>query len=260
MEKALGARLLTAIGGVLRHLRPVVVGGTPDDRRPAGSYAHRTACCPTGSNPRWWFWRTRRPPKHCCRPRYHFLAAHPTSTSSCRSAQAMRSSRLSPTGAPSLNTADTVDSGRLECSALRPDRLVVIVPAGYPSPTATVAFSACLDYLPGIHPGKSAGTPEWPNLPSAFAPLPGASAQRTQFALRSQPVSASPSFQFGRRAVAVSRSTHRRPDNAWGSLQSAAVLPRSAAIIQSCCRIQRASGIGRMSDYPGGMLRPSSSC
>jgi hypothetical protein len=28
------------------------------------------------------------------------------------------------------------------------------------------------------------------------------------------------------------------------------VLPRSVAIIQSCCRIQRTSGINRVSDYP----------
>ena len=43
--------------------------------------------------------------------------------------------------------ADTVDSGRLECSTLRPDRLVVIVPAGHPlADRDQVAFSACLDY------------------------------------------------------------------------------------------------------------------
>jgi hypothetical protein len=54
---------------------------------------------------------------------------------------------------------------------------------------------------------------------------------------------------FGRRAVAVSRSTHRRPDKRVGSTQSAVVLPRSAVMIQSCCRIQHAFGISRMSDH-----------
>jgi DNA-binding transcriptional LysR family regulator len=43
--------------------------------------------------------------------------------------------------------ADTVDSGRLECSTLRPDRLVVIVSDGHPlAGRDRVAFSECLDY------------------------------------------------------------------------------------------------------------------
>src|SRR5262249_45340050 len=43
--------------------------------------------------------------------------------------------------------ADTVDSAQLECTTLRPDRLVVIVRAGHPlADRDQVAFSACLDY------------------------------------------------------------------------------------------------------------------
>src|SRR5262249_56639985 len=43
--------------------------------------------------------------------------------------------------------ADTTDSGRLECSTLRPDRLVVIVPAGQPpADRDPLALHACLDY------------------------------------------------------------------------------------------------------------------
>jgi hypothetical protein len=43
--------------------------------------------------------------------------------------------------------ADTVDSGRLECAMLRPDRLVVIVPVNHLlADRDQVAFSACLGY------------------------------------------------------------------------------------------------------------------
>ncbi|MGV9796641.1 LysR family transcriptional regulator [Mycobacterium sp. NPDC003449] len=43
--------------------------------------------------------------------------------------------------------ADTVDSAQLQCTTLRPDRLVVIVPTSHPlADRDQVAFSACLDY------------------------------------------------------------------------------------------------------------------
>jgi DNA-binding transcriptional LysR family regulator len=65
--------------------------------------------------------------------------------------------------------ADTVDSGRLECSTLRPDRLVVIVPAGHPlADRDQVAFSACLDY-PFL--GFTQGNPLQEHLSGQTQPL-----------------------------------------------------------------------------------------
>jgi DNA-binding transcriptional LysR family regulator len=65
--------------------------------------------------------------------------------------------------------ADTVDSGRLECSTLRPDRLVVIVPANHPlADRDQVAFSACLDY-PFL--GFTQGNPLQEHLSGQTQPL-----------------------------------------------------------------------------------------
>ena len=65
--------------------------------------------------------------------------------------------------------ADTVDSGRLECSTLRPDRLVVIVPTGHPlADRDQVAFSACLDY-PFL--GFTQGNPLQEHLSGQTQPL-----------------------------------------------------------------------------------------
>lgn len=65
--------------------------------------------------------------------------------------------------------ADTVDSGRLECTMLRPDRLVVIVPANHPlADRDQVAFSACLDY-PFV--GFTQGNPLQEHLSGQTQPL-----------------------------------------------------------------------------------------
>jgi DNA-binding transcriptional LysR family regulator len=65
--------------------------------------------------------------------------------------------------------ADTVDSGRLECTMLRPDRLVVIVPANHPlADRDQVAFSACLDY-PFL--GFTQGNPLQEHLSGQTQPL-----------------------------------------------------------------------------------------
>jgi len=65
--------------------------------------------------------------------------------------------------------ADTVDSGRLECSTLRPDRLVVIVPANHPlADRDQVTFSACLDY-PFL--GFTQGNPLQEHLSGQTQPL-----------------------------------------------------------------------------------------
>lgn len=65
--------------------------------------------------------------------------------------------------------SDTVDSGRLECSMLRPDRLVVIVPANHPlADRDEVAFSACLDY-PFV--GLAQGNPLQEHLSGQTQPL-----------------------------------------------------------------------------------------
>ena len=65
--------------------------------------------------------------------------------------------------------ADTVDSGRLECTMLRPDRLVVIVPANHPlADRDQVAFSACLDY-PFL--GFTQGNPLQEHLSGQSQPL-----------------------------------------------------------------------------------------
>ena len=65
--------------------------------------------------------------------------------------------------------ADTVDSARLECTTLRPDRLVVIVPANHPlADRDQVAFSACLDY-PFL--GFTQGNPLQEHLSDQTQPL-----------------------------------------------------------------------------------------
>jgi DNA-binding transcriptional LysR family regulator len=65
--------------------------------------------------------------------------------------------------------ADTADSGRLECTMLRPDRLVVIVPANHPlADRDQVAFSACLDY-PFL--GFTQGNPLQEHLTGQTQPL-----------------------------------------------------------------------------------------
>lgn len=65
--------------------------------------------------------------------------------------------------------ADTVDSGRLEYSTLRPDRLVVIVPADHPLANRDqVAFSACLAY-PFL--GFTQGNPLQEHLSGQTRPL-----------------------------------------------------------------------------------------
>ena len=65
--------------------------------------------------------------------------------------------------------ADTVDSGRLECTMLRPDRLVVIVPADHPlADRDQVAFSACLNY-PFL--GFTQGNPLQEHLSGQTQPL-----------------------------------------------------------------------------------------
>jgi DNA-binding transcriptional LysR family regulator len=65
--------------------------------------------------------------------------------------------------------ADPVDSSRLECSTVRPDRLVVILPAGHPlGDRDQVAFSACLDY-PFL--GFTQGNPLQEHLSGQTQPL-----------------------------------------------------------------------------------------
>ena len=65
--------------------------------------------------------------------------------------------------------ADTVDSGRLECTMLRPDRLVVIVPADHPrADRDQVTFSACLNY-PFL--GFTQGNPLQEHLSGQTQPL-----------------------------------------------------------------------------------------
>ncbi|GFG48569.1 hypothetical protein MAGR_00100 [Mycolicibacterium agri] len=65
--------------------------------------------------------------------------------------------------------ADTADSVRLQCTTLRPDRLVVIVPADHPlADRDEVAFSACLDY-PFL--GLSQGNPLQEHLSGQTQPL-----------------------------------------------------------------------------------------
>lgn len=65
--------------------------------------------------------------------------------------------------------ADTVDSGQLECLTLRPDRLVVIVPAGHPlADREQIAFSACLKY-PFL--GFTQGNPLQEHLSGQTQPL-----------------------------------------------------------------------------------------
>lgn len=65
--------------------------------------------------------------------------------------------------------ADTADSARLECTTLRPDRLVVIVPANHPlADRDQVAFSACLEY-PFL--GYTQGNPLQEHLSGQTQPL-----------------------------------------------------------------------------------------
>lgn len=65
--------------------------------------------------------------------------------------------------------ADTADSGRLACTTLRPDHLVVIVLANHPlADRDQVAFSACLDY-PFL--GFSQGNPLQEHLSGQTQPL-----------------------------------------------------------------------------------------
>jgi DNA-binding transcriptional LysR family regulator len=65
--------------------------------------------------------------------------------------------------------ADTVDSGRLECVTLRPDRLVIIAPSGHPLANRDrVAFSACLNY-PFL--GFAQGNPLQEHLSGQTQPL-----------------------------------------------------------------------------------------
>jgi len=65
--------------------------------------------------------------------------------------------------------ADTVDSAQLECTTLRPDRLVVIVPANHPlADRDQVTFSACLNY-PFL--GFTQGNPLQEHLSGQTQPL-----------------------------------------------------------------------------------------
>jgi len=65
--------------------------------------------------------------------------------------------------------ADTVDTGRLDCTTLRPDHLVVIVPADHAlAERDQVAFSECLDY-PFL--GYSKGNPLQEHLSGQTQPL-----------------------------------------------------------------------------------------
>lgn len=65
--------------------------------------------------------------------------------------------------------ADTVDSGRLDCRALRPDRLVVIVAVDHPLANRNrVAFSECLDYS---FVGFTEGNPLQEHLSGQTQPL-----------------------------------------------------------------------------------------
>jgi DNA-binding transcriptional LysR family regulator len=100
----------------------------------------------------------------------NFLAAHSTIDSELQERPSHEIVAAVTEGRAELGIiADTVDSGRLECLTLRPDRLVVIVPASHPlADRDQVAFSACLDY-PFL--GFTQGNPLQEHLSGQTQPL-----------------------------------------------------------------------------------------
>ena len=151
--------------------------------------------------------------------------------------------------------ADTVDSARLECTTLRPDRLVVIVPANHPlADRDQVAFSACLDY-PFL--GFTQGNPLQEHLSGQTQPL-GLRPRYRAYLPTTEAICAAVAAGVGIAvvpALAAARWPHqelRTVDltNAWAH-RNLLLCCRDKSLIGSCSTIQRTFGFGRLSDHAG---------